>query len=213
MRSSTIATIAAALLLLVNAAHAADISVVGLFPNKAVLVIDGKPPKTYSVGTTISDGIKLVSVNESGATIDVNGKRQIIAIGGHVNRAAQSGPASVTLTPDSRGHFMVQGQINGGSVQMLLDTGATMIALPASDAARLGIDYKKGRVSHMSTANGLVPAYLVKLNTVKVGNIELNQVDAVVQEHGLPVILLGMSFLNRTGMRRDGEVMTLTKRF
>jgi aspartyl protease family protein len=204
---------AAALLILANAAHAIDIGVVGLFPNKAVLVIDGRSPKTYSAGNTIADGIKLISVSDSAATFDMNGKRQTIMIGEHFNRSAPSGPASVTLKADTRGHFMVQGQINGGTVQMLVDTGATMIALPASDAVRLGIDYKKGTIGYLNTANGTVPAYRVKLNTVKVGDIELNQVDAVVQEQGLPLILLGMSFLNRTAMQRDGEQMILTKRF
>jgi aspartyl protease family protein len=204
---------AAALLLTANAACAVDISVVGLFPNKAVLVIDGRAPKTYSAGSTISDGIKLLSVNDSAATLDVNGKRQTIMLGEHFNRSSSSGTASVTLNADTRGHYMVHGQINGGSVRMLLDTGATMIALPATDAARLGIDYKKGPIAYLNTANGVVPAYRVKLDTVKVGDIELNQVDAVVQESGLPIILLGMSFLNRTAMRRDGEQMVLTKRF
>lgn len=208
-----VSTLAAVLLLLSNSAYAVDISVVGLFPNKAVLVIDGKAPKTYSAGSVVSDGVKLLSVNGSAATLDVNGKRQIIAIGEHFNRSTASGPASVTLKADTQGHFMVQGQINGGSARMLVDTGATMVALPASDAARLGIDYRKGQVGYLHTANGVVPAYRVKLDTVRVGDIELNQVDAVVQESGLPIILLGMSFLNRTAMRRDGESMTLTKRF
>jgi aspartyl protease family protein len=204
---------AAALLLCAASAQAADISVVGLFPNKAVLVVDGASPKTFSVGSTVADGVRLIAVDQSAATIHANGKRQTIMLGEHVNRSVPSGPASVTLKTDSRGHFMVQGQINGGSAQMLLDTGATMIALPAADAARLGINYKIGQLSAMSTANGTVPAYRIKLDTVKVGDIELNQVDAVVQEYGLPVILLGMSFLNRTAMQRDGELMTLTKRF
>jgi aspartyl protease family protein len=206
-------TLAAALLLLAKSACAVDISVVGLFPNKAVLVVDGKGPKTYSAGSAVSDGIKLLSVNDSAAVFDFNGKRQSIMIGEHINRSSPSGAASATLKADSRGHFLVQGQINGGTARMLLDTGATMIALPATDAARLGIDYRKGQIGYLSTANGTVPAYQVKLDTVKVGDIELNQVDAVVQESGLPIILLGMSFLNRTAMRRDGEQMTLTKRF
>ncbi|HYD97698.1 MAG TPA: TIGR02281 family clan AA aspartic protease [Noviherbaspirillum sp.] len=205
--------LAAGLLFLSHAAFAADISVVGLFPNKAVLVIDGGAPKTYSVGATVADGIRLVAANESGATIEANGKRQVIALGEHVNRSPGSGRASATLQADGQGHYMVNGQINGGSVRMLLDTGATLIALPAADAKRLGIDYKRGRVSYVNTANGVVPAYMVRLNTVKVGDIELNQVDAVVQEQGLPIILLGMSFLNRTEMRREGEQMVLTKRF
>lgn len=205
--------LATSLLLLSHAAHAADINVVGLFPNKAVLVVDGGSPKTYAVGATITEGVKLVASDGSSATIETNGKRQTIALGEHVNRSVSSSRSSVTLQADARGHYMVQGQINGGSVRMLLDTGATMIALPASEAVRLGIDYRKGRIGYLNTANGVVPAYQVKLNTVKVGDIEINQVDAVVQEQGLPLILLGMSFLNRTEMRREGEQMVLTKRF
>lgn len=205
--------LAASLLLSIFGAQAADISVVGLFPNKAVLVVDGGTPKTYSVGATIAEGVKLVAASDASAVIEANGKRQTIAIGEHVNRSAPSGRASVTLKADSGGHYMVQGQINGGAVRMLVDTGATLIAMPASDATRLGIDYKKGQVAYVSTANGVAPAYRVKLNTVKIGDIELNQVDAMVQEQGLPIILLGMSFLNRTEMRREGEQMVLTKRF
>jgi len=205
---------ASSLLLCTTVIHAADISVVGLFPNKAVLVVDGASPKTYSVGATIADGVKLVAANESSATVEASGKRQTIAIGEHVNnRPVSNDRASVTLQADGRGHYMVQGQINGGTARMLLDTGATMIALPASDAVRLGIDYKKGRVAYVNTANGVAPAYQVRLNTVKVGDIEINQVDALIQEQGLSIILLGMSFLNRTEMRRDGEQMVLTKRF
>jgi aspartyl protease family protein len=203
----------AAASLLANSAHAADISVVGLFPGKAVLVVDGASPKTYSIGNTVSDGAKLVSVSDSSATIETNGKRQTIAIGGHVNRTGASGQGSITLQADNQGHFVTQGQINGGSVRMLVDTGATLIALPGSDARRLGIDYKKGKIGYSNTANGTTQVYLVKLDTVKIGDIELNQVDAVIHETGLPIILLGNSFLNRTDMRRDGEQMTLTKRY
>lgn len=203
----------ASLLFFLSAVQAADISVVGLFPNKAVLVIDGGQPKTYSVGATITEGVKLVAATDTAATIESNGKRQTIAIGEHVNRSASSGRASVTLNADGRGHYVVQGQINGGTVRMLLDTGATLIAIPASEATRLGIDYRNGRPAMVSTANGTAPAYRVTLNTVKVGDIELNQVDALVQEQGLPFILLGMSFLNRTEMRREGPQMVLTKRF
>lgn len=206
-------TLAASLLLYANAALAADISVVGLFPNKAVLVVDGGSPKTYSAGTSIAEGIRLISTDASTATIEVNGKRQTIAIGGHVNRTTSNERASVTLQADGSGHYFVQGQIDGGTVRMLLDTGATVIAVPAAEAARLGINYRQGRIAYMNTANGTVPAYRVKLNTVKVGNIVINQVDAVVMEQGLSVILLGMSFLNRTEMRREGTQMVLTKRF
>ncbi|HYD79706.1 MAG TPA: TIGR02281 family clan AA aspartic protease [Paucimonas sp.] len=199
--------------LLAPVAQAADITVIGLFPGKAVLVVDGGAPKTYSVGGTIVQGIKLIAVGDGAATIDNHGKRETIAIGGHANRAAPAGNAQVTLQANGQGHFYTHGQINGGTSRMLVDTGATMIALPAAEALRLGINYKSGRTGHVSTANGLVPVYVVKLDTVKIGDIELHQVDAVVQESGLPIVLLGMSFLNRVEMRRDGEQMTLTKRY
>ncbi|CAL61051.1 Conserved hypothetical protein, putative aspartyl protease [Herminiimonas arsenicoxydans] len=193
--------------------QAADISVIGLFPGKAVLVIDGGSPKTYTVGNTVRPGIRLVDVNQTTATFDTEGKKQRIDIGGHVNRIAPSGASSVTLQADGRGHFMVQGQINGGTMRMLVDTGASLIALPAADARRLGIDYRKGQTAYVNTANGVVTAYQVVLNSVKIGDITLNQVDALVQENGLTFALLGMSFLNRTEMRREGEQMVLTKRY
>lgn len=194
-------------------AQAADISVIGVFPGKAVLVIDGASPKTYSVGTTVSSGIKLVAVGRDNAVFEANGKKEKIDLGEHVNRISPSSGASVTLQADSRGHFLVQGQINGGTTRMLVDTGASYVALPAADAVRLGIDYKKGRPGYVNTANGVAPVYQVTLDSVKVGNIVLNQVDGLVQENGLSIILLGMSFLNRTEMRRDGEQMVLTKRY
>jgi aspartyl protease family protein len=137
----------------------------------------------------------------------------VIGIGEYVSRSAPGATSSVTLKVNPQGHFVAQAQINGATMTMLVDTGATMIALPASDAMRLGVDYKKGRMTMVNTANGAAPAYMVKLNTVKIGDIEMNQVDALVQEAGLPFALLGMSFLNRTEMRREGEMMVLTKRF
>lgn len=196
-----------------TAALAANISVVGLFPGKAVLVVDGTAPKTYAVGATVTDDARLIAVDGSSATMDVGGKRQTIAIGEHFNHRAPAAGASVTLRANGQGHFVTQGQINGGTVRMLVDTGATMIALPAADALRLGIDYKRGKPGYAHTANGAVPVYVVKLDSVKIGDVELTQVDAVVQDSGLPLVLLGMSFLNRTEMRRAGDSMTLTKRY
>jgi aspartyl protease family protein len=96
-------------------------------------------------------------------------------------------------------------------VRMLVDTGASLVSLPAQDAIRLGINYREGQVGYSNTANGVKQIYLVKLDTIKVGSIVLHQVDASVSEGGLPIILLGMSFLNRTEMQRNGDKMTLKK--
>jgi aspartyl protease family protein len=98
-------------------------------------------------------------------------------------------------------------------VRFLIDTGATMITLPARDALRLGIDYRKGQRGLSNTANGTVSVYRVNLDTVRLGDIELQSVDAVIIEGGLDTALLGMSFLNRVEMKREGSTMTLTRRF
>jgi len=88
-----------------------------------------------------------------------------------------------------------------------------MIALPGSDANRLGISYRRGDVTTVQTAGGPTSAYRVKFDSVRVGGIELSNVDGVVVESGLPVALLGMTFLNRVEMTRDGDRMTLTRRY
>lgn len=193
--------------------YAQELSLVGLFPGKAVIVVNGGSPKTYAVGASITSGIKLAAVHENSITIDDQGKRRTLAIGGHVSRAAPSGLVTVTLPADGGGHFFTQAQINGGTLRVLVDTGATLIALSAADAKRLGIAYQQGRRGTASTANGTVPVYQVTLDTVKIGDIELNQVDAMVQESGLPITLLGMSFLRRVEMRNEGDRLTLTKKY
>jgi aspartyl protease family protein len=128
--------------------------------------------------------------------------------------AARAGRQNVTLGADPRGHFVTMGSINGGSVRFLVDTGATLVALPAAEARRLGINYLQGQRGQVQTANGAAVAYRVKLDTVRIGDIEVNNVDAVVSEGDtMGVTLLGMSFLNRMEMKRDGQSMTLTKRY
>ena len=201
--------------LLVSLTHAADIDVVGLFPGKAVLVIDGALPKTYSIGNTIADGIRLIEISDDSATFENHGKRETIMLGVHVNHhAASLGNGKAILRINDQGHFITQGEINGSTLSMLVDTGATAVSLPASEAKRLGIDYKKnGRFTYVHTANGVAQVHRITLDTVKVGDIELHEVDAIVHEDSLPIVLLGMSFLNRVDIRYEGEQMTLTKRY
>jgi aspartyl protease family protein len=125
-----------------------------------------------------------------------------------------SAASSVMVTADERGHFFADGQVNGVPIRFAVDTGATFISLPAGEARRLGLDYRKGQPAAMETANGIAMAYRIKLDTVRVGEVTVNNVDAVVMEGDkLPVALLGMSFLNRMDIRREGAILTLTKRF
>jgi len=193
---------------------AAEVSVIGLFPGKAVVVIDGGAPRVLSVGQKPVEGVTLISTDQESATLSIDGQKKTLRIGQHrAGRAPAASSQSATLTADSRGHFVVDGQINGGAMRFLVDTGATTIALSAGDAARLGIDYRKGQPDVVGTANGTTLAYRVKLDTVRVGDIVVNNVDAAVLSNPMPFALLGMSFLNRMEMKREGQTMVLIRRF
>jgi len=202
------------LCLLPLAASATDVNVVGLFSGKAVVSINGAAPRTLSAGQKSPEGVTLISSDSESATLEIDGRKQTLRMG-QAYKAPQNNASaqSITLAADTRGHFVVEGQINGGAVRFVVDTGATMIALSAADAQRLGIDYRKGRPGPISTANGNTTAWRVMLDTVRIGAITVNNVEAAVLENSLPIALLGMSFLNRMEMRRDGEMMVLTKRY
>jgi len=205
---------ALALLVAATPAWALDVQLIGTFGDQAaVLSIDGGEPKTLRAGQKFGP-VSVISVGKDRATVDIEGKRQTLQRGQHYTaKSAPDDRQSAVLAADGRGHFHADGAINGGSMRFILDTGATSIALPAADAVRLGLDYRKGRPATIQTANGPAPAWRVKLDSVRVGGIELQNVDALVLEQGLDVALLGMSFLNRVEMFRSGDSMTLKRRF
>lgn len=202
------------LLLFPAAAGAADVALIGVLGEKAaVLSVDGGEPKAVRIGQKWS-GVTVISVERGQATVEIDGKRRVLVIGQHYRAAASaSDRQSVTLAADTRGHFFSDGAVNGNPVRFLVDTGATTVALPAAEALRLGIDYRQGQVGYSNTAGGVVQIYRVTLDRVRLGAIELSGVEAVVIEQGLNVALLGMSFLNRVEMKRDGHTMVLTRRF
>jgi aspartyl protease family protein len=192
---------------------AVDVGVVGLFPGKAVLVIDGGSPRTVPVGANVS-GVKLIAVDQDGATVEISGRRQRLAIGQHAHSGGDGGGAQTTsLTADGRGHFITTGTVNGATIRFMVDTGATSVALGASDARRANVSTANARPVMVQTANGITQAWVVTLNSVRVGDVTLNEVEGIVHQHDMPVALLGMSFLNRMEMKRDGQTMTLRKRY
>lgn len=210
------ASIAGALWLAAAApAAATDVNVIGLFHGKAVVVVDRGMPKTLSVGERTPEGVVLISADSKSAVVEVDGRRETLTMGQHFETAAQTGSRdSTTLSADSQGHFLVDGQVNGAHVRFLVDTGATFVSLPRSLVRRLGIDLATAERGASQTANGVVTVYRVKLDSVTVNGLTLRNVEGVIHEQGgLDVALLGMSFLNRTEMRRDGQSLTLVKRY
>jgi aspartyl protease family protein len=195
------------------AAQAADIALVGLLPGKALVMVDGGKRQNLAVGETTAEGVRLVAIEGGVAVFEVDGKQRRIRIGQSVVSSGASERPVTTLTADARGHFFTEGSINGVTMRFLVDTGATFISLGAADARRARIDAAKGTPAMTMTANGAVRVWRVKLASVKVGGIVLSDVDATVHERDMPVVLLGMSFLNRMEIRRDGQSMTLTQRY
>jgi aspartyl protease family protein len=197
-------------------AAAAEVSLIGVIGDKAaVIVLDGGEPKTVKVGQSWR-GVTVLAVERDRATVEIDGKKRVLERGLHYRSTAavSSDRGKAILAADSRGHFLADASVNGLPVRFVVDTGATLIALPQRDAERLGIDYRAGQVGQTRTANGVAQVYLVKLDSVRLGGIELHNVDATVHlGGGLDQPLLGMSFLNRVQMQRDGGTMTLIQRF
>ena len=192
------------------------LNVVGLFSGKALVSINGSAPQSIGAGQT-KNGVKLISADSESATFVVEGKKQTLKMGQAASVVGGGGPATndpVSLYADQAGHFLGNLTINGASLKYLVDTGASSVAMNSGDAKFAKIDYEKGEKGLSSTANGVVQVYRVKLNTLKIGTIVLNNVDASVIEGGSPhVVLLGMSALNRLDMKRDNSILTLTKKY
>lgn len=198
-------------------AQAQSVALAGMLGNKALLVVNGAPPKTVAPGETHMN-VKVISASGEQAVLELNGKRHTLRVGdAPVSVGAGSGGGGkgnrIVLTAGSGGHFTTAGQINGRAVQFVVDTGATSIAMSAGDADRAGIAYKDGQAVQLSTANGVVVGRRIKLASVRVGDVEVYDIDAVVIPQPMTYMLLGNSFLTRFQMLRENEQMILVKRY
>ena len=214
-RGANVTRVLLLFLIVCSPAWALDVSVVALFPGRAMLSVDKGKPRTLRAGETYA-GVTLVSATSDEAVVAIDGKQRRLHIGEGVYSAisAPSERASVVLTPDRNGHFVASGSINGAAVRFLVDTGATMVAMNVEEARRAGVNYLAGERGYSQTANGMTAIYRVKLAQVSLGDITLRDIDGVVHENSaLPIVLLGMSFLGKLEMRRTGESLTLTKRY
>ncbi len=192
-----------------------QISVLALFKNKAMLKIDGKN-RLLKAGQESPEGVRLISANAKEAVIEVNGQRDSYTLGQHVGiQFAQPESKEVRISRDASGSFFTFGSINGQMVKMLVDTGATMIAMNEPTAKRLGIPYwLKGEKSWVTTASGTAQAYSMLLDRVQVGAILLQRVKGVVIKGNYPrEVLLGMSFLKQVEMVNQGSLLLLRSKF
>jgi aspartyl protease family protein len=208
-----------ALLLLCNAQPglAQTVGLAGMLGSKALLIVDGAAPKSVAAGEAYK-GVKVISTSGDVAVLEIAGKQHSLRVG---DAPAQVGGSSgesasgsrVVLSAGSGGHFVALGQINGNAVQFIIDTGATAVSLSVAQAQRLGLNYQSGQPVQMGTANGVVPAWRLKLASVRLGDVVVYDVDSVVSAGAMPYVLLGNSFLSRFQMTRSNDQMVLEKRY
>lgn len=191
---------------------APQVQVVGLFPGAAVLSVDGQR-KLVKVGQSGPGGVQVVSADSQGAVLRVDGIERRYALSR--DYGATSGPAAqpdrVSIAKGIGGHFWVAGSIDGRAVHFMVDTGATTVAMNENEAKRLGIDYRvNGQPVSVSTASGVAQAWRIKLDSVKIGAIEVLGVEAAVVQGDAPTeVLLGMSFLGRVRWREEQGMLLL----
>ena len=189
----------------------------GMLGSKALVIVDGSPPKALAPGETFR-GVTILSTQGDRAVVAISGKQHTLRMGEAPASVGGSGSAdgngtSIVLTSTGGGHFLTLGQINGRSAEMVVDTGATSVAMSSLQAERLGVEFKTGQPVQMSTANGVIPGWRLKLAAVKVGDVTVREVDAVVSTGSMPYVLLGNSFLTRFQMTRTNDQLVLEKRY
>jgi aspartyl protease family protein len=208
---------AMALLMTATAAAAAGpgVALAGRMGDRALLLIDGQP-QTLAVGQAAVAGVRLLRWADDAAVVERAGTTFTLRLGAtpsQVGAAVAAGTGrEIVLTAGPGGHFITAGSINGRPVRFMVDTGATVLALGRDDAQRLGLDLSAGPNAMTQTANGPVAVHSLMLLRVRVGDVELNNVQAVVVPSAMPYVLLGNSFLTRFQMRRVNDVMRLELR-
>jgi aspartyl protease family protein len=191
---------------------ATEVQVLGLLRDMAIVRIDGKQHR-LRVGESTPEGIKLIAADSNAAILEIGGQRQRFGLGSHTSISNMQKPVSRALIKAERGMMITHGYINGVSVKFLIDTGASYVAMNSRQAKRLGIDYRRlGTRDIAHTAGGNRPVYKLRLDSVQIGEIRLNNVEAGVVEGDAPAItLLGMSFLQHVKIQKQNNILVLTR--
>lgn len=166
-------------------------------------------------GERTPEGVLLVTADTRSAVLEVDGERRTLGMSRRIStRFAKPEKAEVHIQSGRGGHYFTPGRINGYAVDFMVDTGATAISMNLPTAQRLNLNYRAGQQVSVTTANGVVNGYRLMLDTVRIGSIELNMVEAIVTMGDFPAeILLGNSYLSRVDMRRENGVLILEARF
>jgi aspartyl protease family protein len=187
------------------------IEVEALFTDAAVLKIDGER-KMLRAGQTYK-GVTLVAAHSRTATLEVDGETMELGTSRRIVTQYESAESQVVNIPrDALLQYQTSATINGRAVQVLVDTGANVVALNSRQAQSLGVDYSAGRPGRVETASGSVNAWVVTLRSVDVGGIRVDNVQASVVEGDFPsTVLLGMTYLRHVKMQETDGVLSLSR--
>lgn len=191
-----------------------DVLVQGLFRDKALLLIDDEQ-HLLAAGETSPEGVTLVTADSHHAVIEINDQRQRYELGSQIGGELSPPPElpAVTLWP-VQGMYQSAGSINGYSVDFLVDTGASTVALNAATARRLDIDFETAPRITVRTASGRAIAHQITLRKVQIGGIAQRNVPAVVIDGPEPErALLGMSFLRSLDIDHRGDRLELRQKY
>lgn len=204
------------LLLAAALAQAQSVGLQGMMGGKALLIVDGSAPRSVAPGES-HKGVKVVSTAGDEAVVEINGKRHTLRVGdapASVGGTAGTRGNRIVLTAGSGGHFMAAGAINGRAAHFMVDTGASAVSVSARDAERMGIPFRThGQPVALHTANGVTSGWRIKFSSVRVGDVEIHEVDGIVSQAPMPYVLLGNSFLTRFQMKRDNDQLVLERRY
>lgn len=191
-----------------------EIIVKGLFKNGAIAEINGKQ-RMLKVGKRSPEGVLLISADSSKAVAEVDGQRRELLLDQRIGGTyAEPEKPEVRIARGENSHYFTPGRINNRPVNFVVDTGASSIAMHTQQADALGIQYRRGKVMMVGTANGTTEAYRINLNSVSVGSVVVNNVEAVVMDDmSRDYILLGNSYLGKVDMKVDDGVLVLQAKF
>ncbi len=181
-----------------------------LFDKQALLEIDGKQ-HMLKRGQTKA-GVTLLKADSEKAVIRYEGKVQPLYLDNRTkaHHKAAKNKQAVVISADRGGMYSSHGWVNGFPTRFLIDTGASSVAMNLSHAKHFGVSIDGARTVPVSTANGTVHAYVVTLDSVRIGHITLKRVEALVQaSYDNDELLLGMSFLGRLDMRQSNRLLKL----
>lgn len=207
--------LAAISLCLSVSSFAEEITLLATMGSKAIFQVNGQK-KSLQIGQQVGDA-KIISIAADSAVIETNnGRQRRLGLGdGYVasTQTQSDGDSSLVLTPGQGGHYLADVSINGQTQRGIIDTGATHLSMSNKTADLLNINYHAGKPMRSQTANGVINSWLMQIPQLRLGTVTLYNIDLIVRDNNdTGPVLIGMSTLNRFQMKREQDLMILSKK-